>query len=101
MSFLTNKVIARIFREFADKIDKGTCDVDTDTLEEIANNLIHIKMNAEQTSAYLGVSRATLSRMVIDGRIPHPRKDRGGDKYWYRDEVDKSLAEYKQKYGLN
>lgn len=100
MSLLTNKAIAKVFRDFADKIEKGTCEVDIDTLEEIANNMIHIKMTAEQTCSYLGVSRATLSRMVIDGRVPHPHKDRGGDKYWYRDEVDKFLNEYKQKYGL-
>lgn len=28
-------------------------------------------------------------------------KDRGGDKYWYQDEVDESIAKYKEKYGLD
>lgn len=100
MNILTNKVIANIFRKFADKIENGTCEVDTDTLTDIANKLIHIKMTAEQTCSYLNVSRATLNRMVIDGRVPHPHKDRGGNKYWYQDEVDNSIAEYNRKYGL-
>lgn len=95
------KQIANIFRDFADKIESNTCDVDADTLTEIANKMIHIKMTAEQTCSYLRVSRATLTRMVADGRVPIPHKDRGGDKYWYRDEVDKHITAYKEKYGLD
>lgn len=95
------KQIANIFRNVADKIEDGTCETDRDTLEEIAKVMIHIKMTAEQTCSYLNVSRATLSRMVIDGRVPHPRKDRGGNKYWYQDEVDDYMNRYKEKYGLS
>lgn len=101
MRKLTNIAIAKIFRKFADKIEDGTCDVDVDTLTDIANKMIHIKMNAEQTCSYLNVSRATLTRMVADGRVPVPHKDRGGDKYWYQDEIDDYIDEYKKKYGLN
>lgn len=101
MRKLTNSVIARIFRDFANKIKNGTCEVDVETLTDIANKMIHIKMTAEQTCSHLGVSRATLTRMVADGRVPHPHKDRGGDKYWYQDEVDESIAKYKAKYGLD
>lgn len=101
MILKTNREIARIFREFADKIEKGTCDTDSETLTDIANKMIHIKMTAEQTAAFLNVSRATLVRMVGDGRVPYPHKDRGGTKYWYQDEVEESLAKYKQKYGLD
>lgn len=100
MSLLSNKTIAKIFREFADKIESGTCETDIDTLEEIANNMIHIKMTAEQTCSHLNVSRATLVRMVADGRVPRPHKDRGGNKYWYKDEVDNYMLKYRQKYGL-
>ena len=97
---MTPKQIANIFRDIADKIEDGTCAPDIDNLAEIASTFIHIKMTAEETCSYLGVSRATLSRMVIDGRVPHPHKDRGGNKVWYRDEVDASIAKYKEKYGL-
>lgn len=100
MRKFTNKVIANIFRDFADKIENGTCAVDVDTLTDIANKMIHIKLNAEQLSNYLHVSRATLTRMVCDGRIPHPRKSPGEDKYWYQDEVDEYITNYKAKYGL-
>lgn len=98
---MSTKEIANIFRMVADKVEAGTCAVDVENLTEIANSFVHIKMNAEQTCSYLGVSRSTLSRMVADGRVPYPHKDRGGDKVWYMDEVDDYITKYKDKYGLN
>lgn len=101
MRLLTTKAIAKIFREFADKIENGTCAVDTETLTEIANNMIHIKLNSEQLANYIHVSRATITRMVADGRLPPPHKSAGEDKYWYQDEVYNHIAEYKRKYKLD
>lgn len=92
--------IANIFHKIADKIEAGTCEVDDRELTEIANMLIHRKLNAEQLARHINVSRSTLTRMVADGRIPHPRKTLGGDKYWWQDEVENHIAEYKEKYGL-
>ena len=92
--------IASIFRKIADKIKAGTCEVDDEELTEIANSFIHRKLNAEQLSHHLGVSRSTITRMVTDGRIPPPNKSLGGDKYWWQDEVENSIAEYNKKYGL-
>lgn len=100
MRKLTNIAIASIFRDFANKIENGTCDVDVETLTDIANKMIHIKLTAEQTCEHLGVSRATLTRMVADGRVPRPHKERGGKEYWYQDEVDDSIEAYKKKYNL-
>lgn len=40
------KQIANIFREFANKIENGTCEVDEENLVEIANTMIHIKLTA-------------------------------------------------------
>lgn len=100
MRLLTNKVIANIFRKFADKIEKGTCEVDTETLTDIANKMIHIKLNKEQLALHLNVSYATITRMVADGRIPPPHKTAGEDKYWYQDEVEEHIANYKAKYNL-
>lgn len=96
----TKTAIANIFRQIANKIEEGTCEVDDRELTEIANMLIHRKLNAEQLARHINVSRSTISRMVADGRIPHPRKTLGGDKYWWQDEVENHIAEYKAKYGL-
>lgn len=96
----TKKAIAAIFRKIADKIEAGTCELNDLELTEIANMLVHRKLNAEQVAHHLGVSRTTITRMVADGRIPHPRKTLGGEKYWWQDEVENSIAEYNKKYGL-
>ena len=100
MRKLSNIAIAKIFRDIAKKIEDGTCEADHETIEHLANQLIHIKLNAEQLTKYLHCSRFTITRMVADGRIPAPRKTLGGDKYWYQDEVDEHIAIYKEKYGL-
>ena len=96
----TKTAIANIFRQIANRIEEGTCEVDDRELTEIANMLIHRKLNAKQLARHINVSRSTISRMVADGRIPHPRKTLGGDKYWWQDEVENHIAEYKAKYGL-
>lgn len=97
----TLKEIANIFRTFADKIETGTCGTDVETLTHIANQMIHIKMTAEEVCSYLNCSRSTLTRMIVDERVPRPYKDRGGNKYWYQDEIDDYISEYKRKYGLD
>ena len=43
----SKKAIAAIFRQIADKIETGTCEVDDEELTEIANSFIHHKLNAE------------------------------------------------------
>lgn len=96
----SKKAIAAIFRQIADKIEAGTCEVDDRELTEIANTLVHRKLNAEQLAYHLGVSRSTITRMITDGRILHPRKTLGGDKYWWQDEVENHIADYNAKYGL-
>lgn len=101
MSGMKNKVVANIFREFADKIENDTCGVDEETLSDIANQIIHIKLNAEQMCAFMGhISRATLTRMIFDGRVPKPHKEPGGKEFWYRDEVEKHIEVYKAKYNI-
>lgn len=90
--------VASIFRKFADKIENNTYELDDRELTEIANMLVHRKLNAEQLAHHLGVSRSTITRMVTVGKIPQPRKTLGGDKYWWQDEVENRIAEYEAKY---
>lgn len=101
MSELKNKLIANTFREFADRIENGTCGADEETLMDIANQMIHIKLNAEQMCAFMGhISRATLTRMIFDERVPRPHKEPGGKEFWYRDEVEEHIKEYKIKHNI-
>ena len=36
--------------------------------------------------------------MIIDGRLPKPKKTLGGDKYWFQDELDEDYDDYDDDY---
>lgn len=88
----TLKQIGRIFKEFGDKIENGTCGVDIETLNDIANKMIHIKLYQEDMCKFLNCSRATLKRNISSGKIPKPYKEAGYKEFWYRDEVEEHLS---------
>lgn len=90
------KQIAKIFRDFATKIEDNTCGVDQETLNSIASMMIHIKLTSEEACSFLGVSRATLTRMQWDGRIPKAHKESGGKEYWYKDELETYIRNNKK-----
>lgn len=95
MGKLNNKLVAKLFRDIADKIEEGSCGLDEEELNEIANNILHVKLNIEQTCKYLNCSRATLNRMIISKRVPQPKKEAGGKEYWFRDELDDYISNNK------
>ena len=88
--------IIKILKDVLHKVENNECALDDEEVLSIAKNLVHVKLNIEQTCNYISVSRATLNRMIIDGRLPRPKKTLGGDKYWYQDELDDYLKEHKQ-----
>lgn len=88
--------IIKILKDTINKIENDECSLDDEEILSIAKNLIHIKLNIEQTCNYINVSRATLNRMIIDGRLPKPKKTLDGDKYWFQDELDDYIKEHKQ-----
>ena len=94
------KMILNILKDTYNKIENDTCGLDEDEILSLANTLTHVKLNIEQTCKYINCSRATLHRMIIDGRLPKPKKTLGGDKYWFQDEIDdyiKVINEYNLK----
>lgn len=88
--------IIKILKDTIHKIENNECALDDDEILSIAKNLVHVKLNIEQACRYINVSRATLNRMIIDGRIPQPKKTLGGDKYWFQDELDDYINRHKQ-----
>lgn len=88
MNSLIKRTVIKILKATIKRIEDDECGLDDEETVAIANILVHLKLNIEQTCKYLNVSRATLNRMIIDKRIPKPKKSCGGEKYWYRDELD-------------
>lgn len=59
--------IIKILKDTINKIENNECSLDDEEILSIVKNLVHIKLNIEQTCNYINVSRATLNRMIIDG----------------------------------
>lgn len=95
MNPITKKLILKILKDTYNKIENDTCGLDEDELLDLGNKLIHIKLNIEQTCKHLNCYRATLNRMIFDGRVPKPHKELGGKEYWYQDELDNYIRNNK------
>ena len=89
------KMILNILKDTYNKIENDTCGLDEDEILNLANTLTHVKLNIEQTCKYINCSRATLNRMIFDGRVPKPYKELGGKEYWYQDELDNYIRNHK------
>lgn len=51
--------IIKILKDIINKIENDECSLDDEEILSIAKNLVHIKLNIEQTCNYINVSRAT------------------------------------------
>lgn len=95
MNPITKKLILKILKDTYDKIENDTCGLDEEELIDLGNKLTHVKLNIEQTCKHINCSRATLNRMIFDGRVPKPYKELGGKEYWYQDELDNYIKNHK------
>ena len=95
MNVIIKKMILKILKDTYNKIESDTCGLDEDEILNLANTLTHVKLNIEQTCKHLNCSRATLNRMIFDGRVPKPYKEPGGKEYWYQDELDNYIKSHK------
>lgn len=89
------KMILNILKDIYNKIENDTCGLDEDEILNLANTLTHVKLNIEQTCKHINCSRATLNRMIFNGRVPKPYKESGGKEYWYQDELDNYIKNHK------
>lgn len=92
MNSVTKRMVVKILKDAAYKIENDTCGLDDEELLDLANKLTHVKLNIEKTCKHLNCSRAKLYIMVNNGEIPKPRKEAGGKEYWYQDEIDEYIA---------
>lgn len=87
-----DKLIAKEFREAADRFDAGNSHLSEDEQCGILAMLTHTSMSAEEVCAYLRISRPTLTNYVNSGRIPKGRKLRGRNELvWFKDELISAL----------
>jgi excisionase family DNA binding protein len=83
------KLITKLLRETADKIEAGTCELSDSEAMDIMSVLSHEVMSKEQACSYLNISRSKFDSLVGEGKLPKGRKRRGfKELLYYRDEID-------------
>ena len=83
------KLIVKLLRETADKIETGNCELSDSEAMDIMSILSHQAMSKEDACIYLNLSRSRFDDLVREGKIPKGRKRRGfKELVFYKDELD-------------
>ena len=84
-----NKLIVKLLRETADKIDSGNCELSESEAMDIMSVLSHRAMSKEDACIYLNLSRSRFDDLVREGKLPKGKKRRGfKELVYYQDELD-------------
>jgi hypothetical protein len=82
------KLVTKLLRETADKIDAGTCELSESEAMDIMSVLSHQVMSKEDACIYLNISRSRFDDLVREGKLPKGRKRRGfKELVFYKDEL--------------
>jgi predicted DNA-binding transcriptional regulator AlpA len=87
------RLIVKILKETADKIEAGNCELSDSEAMDIMSVLSHQEMSKEDACVYLNMSRSKFDTLVRENKLPKGRKKRGFNELrWYKDEIDKCLC---------
>ena len=87
-----NKLITKLLRETADKIDTGNCELSESEAMDIMSVLAHKAMSKEDACIYLNLSRSRFDDLVREGKLPKGKKRRGfKELVYYQDELDECI----------
>ena len=87
-----NKLITKLLRETADKIDTGSCELSESEAMDIMSVLAHKAMSKEDACIYLNLSRSRFDDLVREGKLPKGKKRRGfKELVYYQDELDECI----------
>lgn len=83
------KLIVKLMREYADKIETGNCELSEDEQTNILSILSHRVLSKEDACKRLNLQRSRFDDLVRLGKIPRGRKRTGfKELVWYEDELD-------------
>ncbi len=84
------KIVTKLLRETADKIDSGNCELSESEAMDIMSVLSHQVMSKEDACIYMNMSRSKFDDLVREGKLPKGRKRRGfKELVFYKDELDR------------
>ena len=92
------KMIARLLRETANKIDAGSCEMSESEAMDVLRVLSHERMSKAQACEYLNMSRSRFDDLIREKRLPKGKKEKGYKELkWYKDELDEAVRKLKDK----
>lgn len=92
MNNFLKRVVTKLLRETADKIDSGNCELNEEQVMDIMSVLGHEVLSKDEACSYLNLSRSRFDDLVREGKIPKGRKRRGfKELYFYKDELNKVI----------
>ena len=94
------RLVSKLLRETADKIDSGTCELSDTEAMDIISVLSHQVMSKEDACIYLNLSRSRFDDLVREGRLPKGKKRRGFKELcFWKDELDTAIYKIKNEIG--
>jgi len=91
------KLVAKLLRETADKLDSGNSELSDSEAMDLAGILCHEVMSKDTACRYLNLSRSRFDDLVRAKKLPKGRKRVGFKELaWYRDELDDCVRKLKQ-----
>ena len=82
------KIISKLLRKIADKIDSNTCELTEEQAMEIMSAIGHEAISKDSACSYLNISRSKFDSLVAEGKLPSGKKRKGfKEKVWYKDEL--------------
>lgn len=82
------KLLTKLLRDTANKIDSGTCELSEEEATQMLEVLSHIALSKEQACIYLNMSRSRFDDLVRQGKLPKGKKRIGfKELFWYKDEL--------------
>ena len=82
------KLIVKMLRDTANKIDSGNCELSESEAMDIMGVLSHQALSKEDACVYLNIGRSKFDTLVREGKLPKGRKRRGfKELVWYKDEL--------------
>ena len=89
MSNFLKRIVTKLLRETADKIDSGNCELDEEQAMDIMSVLGHEVLSKDEACSYLNISRSRFDDLVREGKLPRGRKRIGfKELIFYKDELN-------------
>ena len=90
------KLLTKLLRDTADKIDSGNCELTEEESMDILSILSHKVLSKEQACSFVGLQQSQFNNLMAANKLPKGRKRKGfKELVWYEDELRDALIKVK------